>query len=466
MINIKQKLKKKLNWLQNQFKNNSVKFAVGVQLLLWFLFPVRFYATIDEHNYLLSAWRLANGESLIVTNPFLSLGGFITEAGFVSKYNLGNSIIHAPISMLPGVLGHFLLSLLITFATYYLVSLIIKKLQLPRLSLAFVILFPIFTYFSRTVFSELAAGLFFTYSFLETLNLIGNNKYSRRKRIFKLLSLGLILGFLSLVRYNFLIWAILVVFVLIYKNYKFILPLIMGAALPAVAFLMINFTLYGGFFNSGYILSGEQQLDINLLFRRLFQYAFYLNLIYPGLFIISGIGIKKAKIPKELKLILTIFILFLIFLYSLSGGFLVDGDLQDAITGLRFFVPVMFVLLPFYFIGLQEIFKKRLFEVSKNLILLIFLGIAGLNILVSYQHYQFIEGIRDNYERISPIIKKPESTLFIGNPGDEIYFGPHLNESFSNDGFVRKENFDEKQLEDFDSAYMIDDSDMLKSINE
>jgi hypothetical protein len=304
-------------------------------------------------------------------------------------------------------------------------------------------------------------------SFLLILELIdwkdnSSEKVSLFRYFLTCCGLGIILGFLVLVRYNLAIWVILVGFVLLIKNWR-TLPLIgLGGAPFAVLFLWINKTLYGGVFNSGYIYSGEQTLNLSLMADRLPEYIFYLNLIYPGLLIISLFGIYKCKLSKSIKFALILLISIFILFYSVSGGFLYDGDLQDVITGIRFFVPILPIFIIFYIKGLENHLNK----LPRWILLIMMISLIGFNLIMSISHQRFTERNYQTYKLLDSL-NSEESDLFVGDAGDEIYFGEHLRDSFERDGYINYNQISEipsSQFERFDNAYIIetDKEEMLK----
>lgn len=423
---------------------SKIKFAhlyvftlISVAVILWVAFLPSFYANVDEHNYARSAWKLAHGESLLEKDPLQNLGGFANDDNqYVSKYNLGNSIWLAPFTTV-----NFEFTFAAALITYLLIVLvctvILKELELSFWWLALIIFFPPFIYFSRTLFSEMPAALMLTISYLAFL---------KRQNRWWLVVLGASLGMAVLIRYNLALWVLLITATIAWedrKKYKKLLTNTGIIALSALPFLLIflitNHTLYGSFLSSGYRFSGEESLHIDQIITRLPWYLFILNVIYPLQFILTGFS--KKPLAKQVVAFNVITILF----YSVAGGFLFEKQLTDTIVGIRFFIPVLPLVLIHYIVVLDSILPKKLSQVS------IFIGTPALILLafaIHNSHQDFINERREKYEMISPQVKS--GTVIIGGAEDYIYLGEHLNPAFNDSGYLDAQAFtlDPREIQD------------------
>ncbi len=426
--------------------------------MIWFIFKPNFFANVDEHHYLRTAFKLARGISLEETSEFQSLGGFLNQNGaFISKYNLGNSLWLAPFSLL-GVSNVFLASL-VGYILSILVSYeIIKDLKARRAILVFVIFNLPLVYFSRTILSEVPAALFFSLSILSFLRFDRSYKYK--------LLLGLSLGFLTLIRYNFAIWVVILLLGIIFSKSKRelhvgklirqLVPTLLTGLPFLLSFLFINKSLYGGFFNSGYVFSSEQGIDFNLIFMRLPQYILYLNVLYPLQLFVFPImpksGNLKSDKVKIIKSLLLIFVIILLIFYSVfTGGFLFQGRITDFISGVRFFVPILPIVTIFYFDNIFNFFKAKFNYLIFTKIavvlsaVILFLGAA----YVHFTHNNFISEKYLNFRIINQFACDNPNSLFIGDAEDYISLGEQYDfgECFENNGYVDVSNFQISNLE-------------------
>ena len=388
-------------------------------MLAWLVFSPKFYATPDEHNYYRTAWDISHNISPKKTDQFQALGDFPSKGFYVSKYNLGNSIW-----LIPGAIFNLNLTFFESLFAYLLIIIlcyyIIKEYKLPKFWLLLIILFPPLIYFSRTILSEVPAAVFFTLSYWCLLKYKKNN-------VIKLL-LGASLGFLTLIRYNFGIWAILILLQLLIDYHKNKTPfrivikeilIIFIGALPFLAFFFfINSSLYGGIITSGYRLSGEEVVNFSLLISRLPAYLILLNIVYPGQLII-GYFSKQAY-----SKLFFMFIAYLILVYSVAGGFLFQGKYTDIISGVRFFIPILPIAIIHYASVLNSFTRKIDFTILKKLIAVFTIILLGFLILLNYQHYQFIKEKINIFNTLQ--LYKTSAAIFVGDQEDFNYFGEEL----------------------------------------
>lgn len=431
--------------------------ALIFSILLWIVFFPQFYANVDEHNYYRSSWKLNQGISLLEEESTQALGGFANlSQQYVSKYNLGNSIWLAPVSGF-GIQTTMLISLLTYILLILTCAAILRELKISKHWLVLIILSPIFIYYSRTILSELPAALLFSLSYLSYLRL-SKTRYQ--------ILLGISLGLLTLIRYNFAAWAILILLQIVFDNRSNLFTrgtasqlfkIALGALPFALLFIVINISLYGGITTSGYKFSGEEAFDFNLLATRLPVYIVILNLIYPLQFFVAFF----TKAP--LRLCLLVFSVFLLIFYSVAGGFLVQYQFTDFIVAIRFFVPVLpiiFILSAKYWQGF--LVRYRLIKLKKILLGFAAIVLASSTILVNYYHQQFLSErfiIQQKLHQISTF----EPEVFIGDEEDFMYLGEQFNSQtndFDKDAYLNIRDFlrdkDTTILDRYSKIYLLE----------
>jgi hypothetical protein len=252
--------------------------------------------------------------------------------------------------------------------------------------------------------------------------------------------------------------------------------LIFISALPFLSiFLLVNSSLYGGFFNSGYIFSNEQGIDFNLLSKRLPQYILYLNVLYPFQLFVFAIFIRSKEFFKDktklLKLLLLIFVVILLLFYSVfKGGFLFQGKITDFISGVRFFVPIFPVVTIFYFDVIFNFLKSKFNNAIFIKIGILFSFFSAIILFfaatfIHIKHHAFISEKHSNFLIINDFACKHPGSLFIGDVEDYIYLGEQFNSPncFDQNGYINVNNFDLSssksyfdQFDKFDQIYVLE----------
>lgn len=299
------------------------------------------YANVDEHDYILNSRNIIEGTLHMDCNK----EGYRVSDFCVSKYNIGTSVF-----LLPSMLIGENLTFFTTFIVFFLSILIFDKLlgvyKIDKIYLYYFALFPAFVYFSRTVFSELYS------MFLLLLSMYLLLLYINNKRNIYLILLGITLSFLAFVRYSLIpIDIIFVLYLLISFKKKAIITIV--SALPFVlAFLAFNNYMYGSPIRSGYYFSKEEFTFSLLAFITVLpKYLIALNTIYP--FMLLGSFFSKIKD----KWLILVGVIVMILYYSLSGlnANVFEGRILDLILGVRFFIPIIPLLMLLYF----EVINRR-----------------------------------------------------------------------------------------------------------
>lgn len=411
---------------------------IQILLISTFLFVIffpRFYTSTDEREYIENAYLIT--ENRLVKNDAVChfdnvYCGYFNGAGYISKYNLGLSFL-----FIPFVLINWQLTIVFTFAVYligvWIFSKLLKRHGLSQKFLYLYAFFPILVYYSRKPMGEIFSNtivLAIYYLLFEKIS--ENTKYKSLLYVFS----GALSGILVLIRYtNILIVLIFLVYLfylqykekinskLIAKNFANIL---IGAAPFIIAFLWINKTLYGGFFTSGYSLSHEEFLVLpDLIPKQLIIYILLLNLIYPGMLVISLLS--KIKHRWMILFLITVFTIF----YMGFPGYNFTSGILDFIFGLRFFVPIISLLLLIYFDGLNQVlsegkYLKRFSKYFKYLFIIISTILILSAAAISYSYLNRTIELKNESDEIYKKIE--EGGVFDGNIENRIL----LNEGFKN----------------------------------
>ena len=407
-----------------------------ISTFLFIIFFPRFYTSTDEREYIENAYlitqnRLEKTDAVCYFDTVYC--GYFNGEGYISKYNLGLSFL-----FIPFVLINWQLTIVFTFVVYligvWIFSKLLGRYKLSQKFLYLYAFFPILIYYSRKPMGEIFSNtivLAIYYLLFAKISL--NTKY---KSLLYVLT-GALCGLLVLIRYtNILIVLILLAYYL-YLQYKenldlrslakFIANLFVGAAPFIIAFLWINKSLYGGFLTSGYSLSHEELLVLpDLIPKQLIIYLLLLNLIYPGMLTVSLLSKIKHK-----WVILFLVAVFLIFYMGFPGYNFTSGIL-DFIFGLRFFVPILGLLLLIYFDGLAQILnaKSRILtkfsKYYKYIFLLISVSLIISAVAISYVYLARTTDLKKESDEIYNNIE--EGGVIDGSIEKRIL----LNEAFKN----------------------------------
>lgn len=365
---------------------------IAVYFIISFLFLPSFYYTPDEHTYIYQSQLFLHGK---LCEPGLEYSNGLVYNGscYISKYAPLMSFILVPFVALGGISGTLILNVLLHFFGFIFFYKILSMLRVDkRISMIFLFM-PFLNYYSHTVLSE-TSTVFFT---MAAIYFYMNKKFFRS---------GIFFGLNILMRHtNFLIVLPVLIFTFFQGKKNFIKLLC-----PVGAFLVllagINHVFYGNFLTSGYSLSGElASFSLQELPYRLIIYLVLLNLVFP-LLLFAQFFTKNNPIKKELLAISGLFLAF----YSVWWFFRVLFRVEDLFFGIRFFAPVIAILLIPYALFLHETIKK--FRVSKIIVTIIIIVLLLSNICVFYFMNERISNREMIYDKIHSQIPD-KSIVFI-----------------------------------------------------
>ncbi|MFH1316591.1 MAG: hypothetical protein ABII01_03670, partial [Candidatus Woesearchaeota archaeon] len=347
--------------------------VVFYYIFLFLVFYPPFYGSPDSHHYLRSAF-LMKSSGLIVNDPLHSFGNHFNGIGFVSKYNIGVSLIYLPF-ILFGWKFAFLSGLFLHLIGFIFFWKIIKKLDYPEIYSLFYLLFPPLTYYSRILLSEIASITFIiaaTYFYL---------KNSPRSNVIA----GMLFGFSILIRYTNVFIAISFLLVSFFIKKRRFYPLILGMIPFIIIILLTNNYLYGSIFSTGYSLSGETLLFFSKIPYRIILYSIALSILYPGM--MFALLFYKNKLRFEFL----ISFVTLLFFYSAVhiGGF--QFRLLDLMIATRYLAP----LFPFFIIAYIPFYRNMILLSRLSLRWITILAILGLILILPFTfaiHNNFLYG--------------------------------------------------------------------------
>lgn len=366
-------------------KHKFLVISLLVTTLLFAIFFPKFYTTTDEHDYIQNAYYLTKG-TIIMDDPQCFDGaycGYFNEQGYVSKYNLGLSFIYAPF-----VLIHWKLAFVVNFAFFLLGIVIFYKLlghfKIQKFFILFYAFFPAYIYYSHKALTEIPSqtiiiAIFYLFVLIKearikNLELRNANSKSKMKnalsnyeiRITRELVFvgifGILSGILIFVKYTNAIFILpfwISLFIDLIKSFEKIKLrnfLISSCFILPFAFIIIylNQKYYGGIFKSGYSFSGEELLvQSNLIIPQAIKYFLYLNLLFPGMLVLSFFS--KIKFKWE---ILSAFILFFIYIVGFPTYHFESGVL-NLIFGIRLFVPIIGLIMLLYFETVNRLIRGK-----------------------------------------------------------------------------------------------------------
>lgn len=375
---------------------HNLKISLAILGLAFIIFYPTTYVTIDEHDYLENAVNIVEGnlrQDCIPREKSL----FKVDGYCVYKYNIGTSFFYVPAVMID---KH--LSFVVTFAVFCIGIVVFNKLlQESKVNPVFTCLyafFPAFVYYSRTLFSEIFSATFVLSAYYFMVKFIKKDRF-----MFGILA-GFCFGVSVLVRYTNVV-ALSLLFLgmfiissreLVQKrskiNYKFILkkliskiiPVLIGVVPFLIFVLLFNKYLYGGALRSGYYFSKvTSAFSISNIPIRLFKYSAALLLLYPGMLVLGLKGKNKYQWPIALLSIA------LVVFYSAFRADKFEGKITDLILGVRYFVPVIPLLLFIYVEYLNKFIKKSLF---KWVLVVSLIVLSGNVFLLHYVHQVFLDG--------------------------------------------------------------------------
>jgi hypothetical protein len=322
--------------------------SVAAYILFFLYFYPPFYTTLDENNYIRSAYLIQQG-SFEVKDPFYRYGFVYNGRGYV-PYSFGMPVLLLPFTFfgwnavfLSGLAAH----LLATLVFYKVLSRLGKN---PNNVLLY-LFFPYFFYYGTTLFPDFHSALFI---------LTGFYFYIAKERRRHLIS-GALFGFACLLKYTNLLAFLPFAMVSLIKDRPRLGYILLGFLPFALLILALNQTYYGGWFTTAYAYDVpnvsfegkytlEQAIPLSTFslsyYKEYIPFAsFRLLLVYPLMllapFFYRGTG------RREVIIAVVIFFAFFSARYQSGWGFNLDPS-----TLTRYFLPIMplFLLtyIPFY----------------------------------------------------------------------------------------------------------------------
>lgn len=339
-----------------------------ISIFLFTIFFPKFYTTTDEHDYIQNAYYLTN-QGIIKNDPQCFDGascGYFNGEGYVSKYNLGLSFIYAPF-----VLIHWKLAFVVNFA-FFIIGIIIfyKLLEHFKIQKSFILIysfFPAYIYYSHKALTEvpsqtLIIAIFYLFIKLKDSGIRIQDLRKLTTRWIYAVLFGVFSGILIFIKYTNAIFILpfwISLFIDLIKTFEGIKLknfLISSCFILPFAFFIIylNQKYYGGIFKSGYSFSGEELLvQSNLIIPQAIKYFLYLNLLFPGMLVLSFFS--KIKFKWE---ILSAFVLFFIYIVGFPTYHFESGVL-NLIFGIRLFVPITGLIMLLYFEVVNRLISRK-----------------------------------------------------------------------------------------------------------
>lgn len=397
--------------ISDPYKRNLLICTLILLSQLLFFFP-SFYTTTDEREYIENAYLLTQQGAVKYDAQCFggAYCGYFNGDGFISKYNLGLSFILAPVINID-----WKISFLVIFIFFIGALLVFQKiLKNHGLNSKFIYLFaffPPFVYYSKKVMTEIPSmslTLLIYYLLFET----------KHKTNLRNILAGVLMGLLVLLKYtNALIVGILLIYYVIkhFKEFKKLLKniffILIGATPIFIIFLSVNLALYGSPFRSGYYFSHEELLIIpELIIPQFLKYSAVLLVMYPLMLIVFLLDRNKKRFIAA-----TLLLAFLIY-FSPFPAYEFNSGILDFIFASRLFIPIVGVILFFYFSAIQEFISKF----RKSTIEIIFIIVALLLIANSFiMTYIFNNRLGELVTRSQEIYETlPENGSFTGNIED------------------------------------------------
>lgn len=438
-------------------KNNIyLLVSIFLTIIIFILFLPPFYTSNDERNFIQNAYYISQGgiDNLVRQDVVCEGNGneaygfkipesaFIDKEGCISKYNLGSSILLSPFVSI-----NWHLAIVITFV-FFLISIIffyksLVYLKIPKIFILLYSFFPPFAYYSHKSMSEIFSLAFVSFLMFVTLKIQYNYKKETNPNVDWLYMIfGFISGLLVLVRYTnaVIVLSLLVYIVLInhnlnkqtdffIKSSKSLLKIFLGALPFIILFIFVNAYLYGGIFKSGYSLSGEEfYWNLKTFFKQIPQFLLMLNIMYPVMLVGICISVFTKK-THSLKFVALFLIIFFVLFYGGFYGFNFNQGINNFLFGMRFFLPILPLILLVYFDFINRIITRLKF--SRNL--LVFFIIVTTIILFAGK----VVISKQLFERVS-MLKSQSDQLYLNNSEKD---RPELPYILINDAFGKGQRY-------------------------
>lgn len=398
------------NKLFTQLGNFSVVIVLIVAGALFAAFYPQQYVSIDEYDYVRNATLLQQQVLRQDCEPNQRSQFAVNNNGenyCISKYNLGTSFFLAlsPTPQLMAVVSF--VAFMVGVAAFHL---ILRRLGIDLFFTYFYAFYPALFYYSRTRFSETFSAMLLTVFVYTVL------RHQASRHWYWGILAGTAAGLAVLTRYtNVLPLAILIFGMLVWPenglgmylrvnltNYvgSFtgrikrglkllllqlgrVLPVLLGGAPWAIIFLFINTHLYGSFFRSGYYYSGEEGVIIFAQIPQfILRFAGVLSIVLPLMLPLALFGNVKHKWSLISAVAVT-----MVFYAGFPSTFF-EGRILDFITGIRFLVPVIPLILIPYAAVVQNLIRK--YPQLKLILIISLVGLISVAAAVSYIHQGFL----------------------------------------------------------------------------
>jgi len=397
-------------------KENILLFIAMLSFILItiYFFP-SFFTAIDEHEYLKNALLLKNKGTIIEENIFYSCNSKPIGNGFVASYFIGKSFFLIPFTFF-GLNAVMLSGLLIHLINFFLIILILRKLNIGKIFSFLYLFLPVLFWESRTLYPELLVLTFLLAAFYFFLS---------EKKLHWFFC-GLMLGFAVMTRYDAIFALIAFFFAVLFEKERKekIIFLIAGSIPIGLIILAFNQIFYSGILSTGYgsslrLLSSFLKAHPETIILS----ALALLTFYP-LMLLSPFITKKIKEKKFIALYALLIVFYLLLNATFTDFLAFDFSLAQLFSiRLRYLVPLIGMLLIPTIALYDEIFEriKQKIKLSKELIATILLLILIIAIIYfSINHTALINSRLETFNFLKE--KLPNNALVIGSSDDCMYF--------------------------------------------
>lgn len=347
-------------------------FAMGGFLLLWVIWYPPSIAISDESAYLTQA-QLYSAGILVGDASAQTTAMRETGRGWVSKYPPAQSLVLAPTQWFHWRTG-FLVPLGLALLATVFCAATLERSGLPGAWSLLLLLHPAVVLYSRTLMSETLALLMVAVAFW------ASDPDRPRSAV-----AGVVLGIMPAVREALLPIAFVLGGLMALRRWrtggvKAIAPLALGAGIPLVALATYNHIVFGD--------SMSLRVDWDLftywagVLDRGSFYFLALNLLWPGMLV----GICAAEYRRKLDVILMTAAGLVVYV-AYSHVDRRYGMPADLVVGLRFFVPLLPVLVLGYVALLHRCWSRGLRSVRVQVFAALVLVAANAAVAATHQGF-------------------------------------------------------------------------------
>lgn len=345
---------------------------MGGFALLWVIWYPPAIAISDESAYLTQA-QLYSAGKLVADASTRTWAMRETDRGWVSRYPPAQSVVLAPTQWFHwragfvAPLGFALLATLFCAAT-------LKRSGLPGAWSLLLLLHPAVVLYSRTLMSEALAML------VVAVALWASDPDRPRTAV-----AGLVLGIMPAVREALLPVALVLGGLTALRRwrsggFRAVAPLALGAGIPLVALAAYNHVIFGD--PSSLRVDWNHFMDWAGAPERGLFYFLALNFLWPGMLV----GICAAEHRRKLEVMLLTAAGFVVYT-AYSHVDRRHGMPADLVVGLRFFVPLLPVLVLGYAALLQRRWDRGFRSVRVQMAAAILLVAANAAVVATHQGF-------------------------------------------------------------------------------